>query len=149
MENDTNQIINLGNELVYLDFGNLNLPEVEESEVDNDTCIQPIQNVQHSESESDLESGSSTNNVGCTWSDSMTKLLIHEYKNLKPLVESGKIKTLQKMWQKIQLVLREHKYEVTATQVESKWKSLERAYKKMLENKTKTGRGRKSCPFHK
>lgn len=38
-------------------------------------------------------------------------------------------------------------YSVSSTQVENKFKSLERLYKNMITNNKKTGRGRASCPY--
>ena len=37
----------------------------------------------------------------------------------------------------------------TTDQIWNKWKSLERAYKKTVDNNNKSGRGRKSCPYER
>ncbi|GLV32926.1 hypothetical protein CBL_09012 [Carabus blaptoides fortunei] len=83
------------------------------------------------------------------WSDDACKLLIDKYKENKILVEQRKIKTMKKMWEIIQDKLQSFGYTFTSQQCENKWKSLERAYKNKLENKRKTGRARKGCPFER
>lgn len=83
------------------------------------------------------------------WPEAATKLLITNYQELKPLVENRKIKSMKRMWQKICEELDAYDYKYTCTQVESKWKSLERSFKTVMENSKKTGRGRKSCPYER
>lgn len=88
-------------------------------------------------------------NTSNLWRDESIKLLISEYKEKKPLVETGKIKTLKKMWTKISEEMEQYGYKFTPQQIENKWKSLERSYKNMIENKHKTGRGRRFCPYER
>lgn len=83
------------------------------------------------------------------WSDKATKLLIQLYAQRKPLVEDRKIKTMKKMWEGIREELQKHNLEYTFVQIESKWKSLERAFKATLDNSKKSGRGRRSCPYER
>lgn len=70
--------------------------------------------------------------VVADWPTQPTKLLINLYKEKKKLVEERKIKTLKKMWEMISQEIQKYdsRYRYTPQQCETKWKSLERAYKK-------------------
>lgn len=84
------------------------------------------------------------------WSDRTTKLLISEYKKLKPLVDSRKIKTMKRMWEMITECLNRHtNCNYTSTQTETKWKTLERAFKGIVDNNNKSGRGKRKCPYER
>jgi len=63
------------------------------------------------------------------------------------MVSDRKIKNLRIMWQLISQELKEVGYIVTPLQVENKFKTLERAYKNMMSNNKKTGRGRIGCSY--
>lgn len=78
------------------------------------------------------------------WTDATTKLFLHLYKNA---IKTCKIKTKRILWRKLSEGLQRHKYNVSAIQVENKFKSLERSYKNMISNNKKTGRNRLSCSY--
>lgn len=134
LEFEGNQVLNLDGKLIYLEF----YPET--------SSATQHQSFELKEVEPEVESEQGRSDL-LVWTDSMTKLLIQEYRKYKPMVENGRIKTLQRMWKKIEDVFRSYKYEVSSSQIESKWKSLERAYKKTIDNKNKTGRARKECSY--
>lgn len=86
---------------------------------------------------------------GEKWTYEGTKFFISTYAEKKDHVEKRINKTQKKMWKKIKMEMDKKEYKFTTIQIKNKWKSLERGHKKMLENKTKTGRGRKNCPFER
>lgn len=84
------------------------------------------------------------------WSDSTTRLLITEYKKLKPLVDGRKIKTMKRMWEIITECLNRHtNFNYTPTQTETKWKTLERAFKNIVDSNNKSGRDKRKCPYER
>ncbi|KAK9687749.1 Myb/SANT-like DNA-binding domain [Popillia japonica] len=52
-----------------------------------------------------------------------------------------------KMWEIIRDEVNKYGYNYTSLQCQTKWRSLERAYKNKIDNNKKTGRGRKVCAF--
>ena len=66
---------------------------------------------------------------------------------MKELVASRKIKNFKDMWKRIADEMKNSGYDVTVIQVENKWKTLERQYKKVVSNNKKTGRGRSTCSY--
>ncbi|CAH1114888.1 unnamed protein product [Psylliodes chrysocephalus] len=78
-----------------------------------------------------------------------TNALLNLYKLNKPKVGKGDIKTMKKLWE---IIAREmsNKYKITVSpaKFENKYKVLERAYKKFVENNNKKkGRGRKEFVY--
>ncbi|KAF5272268.1 hypothetical protein FQR65_LT17470 [Abscondita terminalis] len=136
IEMDNGQLLRIGpNQFLKLSF-----PAEEEEESD---MVEPA---------AELEGESSLNISNyeiAEWSDNPIKLLIGLYKNKKRLVENRKIKTLKQMWNIIGAEISSRGYLYTPQQCENKWKSLERCFKKTIENKKKTGRGRKNCPYER
>ncbi|XP_025994845.1 uncharacterized protein LOC113004769 [Solenopsis invicta] len=51
------------------------------------------------------------------------------------------------MWKRISDEMKNSGYNVTLIQIENKWKTLERQYKKVISNNNKTGRGRITCSY--
>lgn len=127
-EHLNNQIIDTGDEEILLLFN------------EEDLFVNSQQTISGKEND-DLSTS--------TWTDEATKLLIDIYSKNKILVESGKIKTLKRMWEIIKDVMVSHKYNFTAIQIENRWKTLERSFKNHMENKKKTGRSRKFLPYEK
>ncbi|XP_025161497.1 putative uncharacterized protein DDB_G0293878 [Harpegnathos saltator] len=82
-----------------------------------------------------------------SWNDARTKLFLTLYKEHKELLATRKIKTHKLLWQKIAELMQSHGYNTTVSQVENKFKSLERSYKNMITNNKQTGRGRVSCTY--
>lgn len=81
------------------------------------------------------------------WTDASTKLFISIYKEKIDLLINRKIKTRKVLWERIRQIMQSHGYNATATQIENKYKSLERAFKNMVTNNKQTGRGRITCPY--
>ncbi|XP_073817850.1 uncharacterized protein [Musca autumnalis] len=82
------------------------------------------------------------------WLDSAVKLLLAKVKELRPLVgKVASLKNKKQMWTKIAEALAANGHNYNATQVEGKYFSLERQYKKVKLNNSKTGRSRQSCPY--
>ncbi|XP_073818576.1 uncharacterized protein [Musca autumnalis] len=82
------------------------------------------------------------------WLDSAVKLLLAKLKELRPLVgKTASLKNKKQMWTKIAEELAEKGHTYNASQVEGKYFSLERQYKKVKLNNSKTGRNRQSCPY--
>ncbi|XP_011147007.2 trihelix transcription factor GT-2-like isoform X2 [Harpegnathos saltator] len=81
----------------------------------------------------------------------MTKLIsiVIKYRLMlmDDLFKNRKIATKKILWNRIASQMNDEGYNVSAIQVENKYKSLERAYKNMISNNKKTGRGCISCPY--
>ena len=80
-----------------------------------------------------------------SWNDANTKLFLSLYKEMKNLVGLRKIKNFKEMWKCISDEMKNSGYNVSALQVENKWKTMERQYKKVISNNNQTGRGRITC----
>ena len=83
------------------------------------------------------------------WNTDMTLLLISIYNKWKGPNGKATSLPLPKVAMKISEEMRSAGYEVDPEKVESKWKSLERAYKNVLKNNNQTGAQRKTCPFER
>lgn len=79
--------------------------------------------------------------------DASTKLFLSLYKENIDLVTQRKIKTKRILWQKISELIKLRNYNVSAAQVENKYKSLERSFKNVKTHNKKTGRNKISCPY--
>jgi len=77
-----------------------------------------------------------------SWNDANTKLFLSLYREMKNLVASKKIKSFKDMWKRITDEMNNSGYKVTITQVQNKWKTLDRQYKKVISNNNQTGKGR-------
>ncbi|XP_017487440.1 PREDICTED: uncharacterized protein LOC108375804 [Rhagoletis zephyria] len=78
-----------------------------------------------------------------TWLDAPTKFLISRVKELRPKVgKSAKLRKKRQMWMQISNELRDKGYTFSWPQVETKFFSLERQYKKAQLHNSKTGRNR-------
>lgn len=82
-----------------------------------------------------------------SWSDASTKLFLCLFKEKIHLLTTRKIRNKKALWQKIAEEMKIQGYNVSNIQTENKFKSLERAYKNMITNNKKTGRGRAKCPY--
>lgn len=60
-----------------------------------------------------------------------------------------KICLKKQLWAKITELINDRHNNFTPLQVENRFKTLERAYKRKTENNNLTGRGRTNCPFEK
>ena len=84
----------------------------------------------------------------CHWNIQNSKTLIDLYSTYRNKVGSFKIKNLKQMW----VIISEdisHTYgmKINPNNCENRWRVLERNYKKYVENKNSTGRGRKHFDF--
>ncbi|XP_077527593.1 uncharacterized protein LOC144138960 [Haemaphysalis longicornis] len=81
------------------------------------------------------------------WSARRTKFFLAQYSELKDLVgKSRTLRTRKQLWLKLaELINAEFSCTMTATQVENKWKSLERSYEKIKKNNNSSGRPPASC----
>lgn len=71
------------------------------------------------------------------------------YSKYESLLKEHKIKKKKTMWEKIAQDINNKGYKYTYIQVENRFKTLERGYKKMIHNNNLSGRGRKGCAFQK
>lgn len=82
------------------------------------------------------------------WTTNTTKMFIELYEKYKKKVGTMEIRTLDKLFSIIATELNAMgNTRFTASQCKNKWRVLERAYKKYIEDKNKTGRGRKFFEF--
>ncbi|XP_029170158.1 uncharacterized protein LOC114943505 [Nylanderia fulva] len=82
-----------------------------------------------------------------SWNDESTRYFLSLYQENRKLVSSRKLKTLKAMWIHIANTMTKSGYNVSPLQVENKFKTMERAYKNMVSNNKKTGRGRATCSY--
>ncbi|XP_029172843.1 uncharacterized protein LOC114941852 [Nylanderia fulva] len=82
-----------------------------------------------------------------SWNDEPTRYFLSLYQENRKLVLSRKLKTLKAMWIHIANTMTKSGYNVSPLQVENKFKTMERAYKNMVSNNKKTGRGRATCSY--
>ncbi|XP_043483445.1 uncharacterized protein LOC122511939 [Leptopilina heterotoma] len=75
------------------------------------------------------------------------KVVFNFVQRKKNLVSQRKLKTLKHMWKLISEEMAIHNYHITATQAENKMKTMDTAYKNMISNNKRTGRGRATCNF--
>lgn len=84
----------------------------------------------------------------CRWNVNNSKMLIDLYGKYKDKVGSLKIKNLKKMWEiiseEMSLI---YEMKIHPNNCENRWRVLERNYKKYIENKNGTGRGKKYFEF--
>lgn len=73
-----------------------------------------------------------------------TLSLIELYKKYKPKVGSYEVKSMKKLWEIVATdISNQYKITISASKCENRWKTLERNYKKVVDNNNKTGRDRK------
>lgn len=73
-----------------------------------------------------------------------TKLLLDLYKKYKPKVGTREMKSFKRLWETISTeVTKTLKKIISPSQCENRWRVLERAYKKYLDNQNSTGQSRK------
>ncbi|KAI8125900.1 hypothetical protein CVS40_3905 [Lucilia cuprina] len=85
------------------------------------------------------------------WLDAPIKLLISNLLvELQPKVgKSAALKNKKKLWDLISEELKSNGYMFTPIQVETKFRSLERQYKKTKLNNKLTGRSKMTCPYER
>lgn len=84
------------------------------------------------------------------WLDASTKLLISLVKEMRPKVgKSLHLKNKRQMWVAIAAKLCANGHNFNASQVEARYFTLERQYKRAQLNNKKTGRSRQACPFQR
>ncbi|KAK4884873.1 hypothetical protein RN001_001144 [Aquatica leii] len=93
-----------------------------------------------------IEDNDATETTTHNWSDSEIKLLLSLYSDYKKDFE-GKKFTNKSLWLKIALQMNKDGYNLTWEQCDNKFKNLKKAYKKVIDNNSKTGRGRMSFKF--
>lgn len=81
------------------------------------------------------------------WDTNNTKFLLDRYKKYIELVRNRKIKSKNKMWDKIRQEFEDKNIIFTATQIENRFKTLERRYKNYKDNTKATGRGKIAFEF--
>ncbi|KAK4882541.1 hypothetical protein RN001_005860 [Aquatica leii] len=90
-----------------------------------------------------IEDNDATETATHHWNDSEIKLLLSLYSDYKKDFE-GKKFTNKSLWLKIALQINKEGYNLTWEQCDNKFKNLKTAYKKVIDNNSKTGRGRMS-----
>jgi len=83
------------------------------------------------------------------WNESSTKFFLALFKEKREDVTNKKIRNLKKMWETIATEMTINGYNITALQAENKMKSLNRAYKNMINHNKKTGRDRADCSYRR
>nr|CAD7409561.1 unnamed protein product [Timema poppensis] len=83
------------------------------------------------------------------WSDSASRLLISLYSSYIELVGSENVRTMKKMWQQVAEAMRQEGYNYTNFQVENRWKTFRRSFKRKLKSGTKMGGRTVRCPFER
>ncbi|XP_075723019.1 uncharacterized protein LOC142804302 [Rhipicephalus microplus] len=83
------------------------------------------------------------------WSARKTRFFIAKYSEMKDLVgKTRALRTRRLLWKKLaEAINTEFLCNVTATQVENKWKSLDRAYKKSKKDNNSSGHHRVNCEY--
>ncbi|KAL1425728.1 hypothetical protein MTO96_018894 [Rhipicephalus appendiculatus] len=91
----------------------------------------------------------SADDVEELWSARKTKFFIAKYSEMKDLVgKTRALRTRKLLWKKLaEIINAEFLCNVTATQVENKWKSLDRAYKKSKKDNNSSGHHRVNCEY--
>lgn len=85
-----------------------------------------------------------------TWLEAPTKLLLSLLEELRPKVrKTVALKTKSKMWDTIRDKLAANGYNFTSTQIENKYRTLERQYKKTNLHNKKTGRNKETCQYQR
>lgn len=84
----------------------------------------------------------------CRWSIHNSKTLIDLYNKYREKVGTMKIRSLKQMWAIISEEMSQtYKMKINPNNCENRWHVLERNYKKYVENKNSTGRGKKYFEF--
>lgn len=82
--------------------------------------------------------------IQVSWTENQTKIFLDLYKKFKPKLGTLHIKNVKKLWeilsQEINKLLNSN---FTPNNCENRWRVLERAYKKYIDNQNKTGQGKK------
>ncbi|KAL1488143.1 hypothetical protein ABEB36_015101 [Hypothenemus hampei] len=85
-----------------------------------------------------------------TWNHNDTLKLLDNFKKHRSKVGSLEIRNLKKLFEIISLELHKiHNIDVSPSNVENRWRVLERNYKKFVDNNKKTGRGRVTFDYAK
>ncbi|CAH1099682.1 unnamed protein product [Psylliodes chrysocephalus] len=77
-----------------------------------------------------------------TWTKSNTLVLLDVYQKYRTKVGTLEIRNFKRMWEIISSELKTRGVMVLENNCENRWRVLERNYKKYVDNKKKTGRGR-------
>ena len=80
------------------------------------------------------------------WPDAAVRLLLTLYADAKADFGNPKIRK-KVIWEKFTKKLAECGHHYTSVQVSTKWKTLVAAYKRVLENNGRSGRGRQTCAY--
>ncbi|CAG2059134.1 unnamed protein product [Timema podura] len=83
------------------------------------------------------------------WSDSASRLLISLYSSHIELVGSENVRTMKQMWQQVAEAMRQEGYNYTNFQVENRWKTFRRSFKRKLKSGTTLGGRTVRCPFER
>ncbi|XP_073827809.1 uncharacterized protein [Musca autumnalis] len=83
-----------------------------------------------------------------TWLEAPTKLMLSLLENMLPKVgKSVHLKNKKKLWEAIAETLNVNGYTFSPEQVQSKFRTMERRYKKVKLNNSLTGRNKLTCPY--
>lgn len=83
-----------------------------------------------------------------SWNHNHTKILIDLYGKYKKQLGTLRIKTMKKLWEIIANEINERfNLNVSPSNCENRWRVLDRNYKKFVENKNLTGRGRRCFEY--
>ncbi|XP_072145703.1 uncharacterized protein [Dermacentor andersoni] len=83
------------------------------------------------------------------WSTNKSKFLITKYKEFKEVIgKKGGFRTKKAMWEKLaHEINQEFRCHMTPLQVENKWKSMKRVYKKTKIKNSSSGHSRTACEY--
>ncbi|KAF2899660.1 hypothetical protein ILUMI_06520 [Ignelater luminosus] len=81
------------------------------------------------------------------WTDEGTKLLLTLYKQVEPLLGSKQIRSKKRMWENISAEMNNAGFSYTAEQVENRFKTLIRAYRKVNQSETMLTKLPRTCIY--
>lgn len=81
------------------------------------------------------------------WTDEGTKLLLTLYKQVEPLLGSRHIRSKRRMWENMSVEMNNAGFSYTGEQVENRFKTLIRAYRKVNQSETILTKLPKSCIY--
>lgn len=140
-------VCSVGDKLVQVQLDNLNnyqLDNVTDETSDANPDVAGPSSAITNESAKSKRNGADSS---FSWNDESTRFFLSLYQENRKLVLCRKLKTFKAMWNHIANKMRDSGYNVSSLQVENKFKTMERAYKNMLSNNQKTGRGRATCSY--
>ncbi|KMQ99402.1 hypothetical protein RF55_1085 [Lasius niger] len=115
--------------------------------VENDSENDKVDTSANAEDKANVPSTSKSGNAHFPWCDASTKIFLKEYKLKKEMVKNRILKNMKNAYQEISKSLQDNGFTVSPLQVENRFKTLKRAYKNMIINNRRNGRGKYICSY--